>query len=89
MSFVSGRLLLTAHRPRKEQTEDASVHVFIRKLTTRHPPMLNPYRAEATPSLSVLAVSQSFAHPYLFYMKFFELRLLDYNRKSLFLIEVF
>lgn len=70
MSLVSGRLLLTAHRPRKEQTEDASVHVFIRKLTTRHPPMLNPYRTEATPSLSILAVFQSFAHPYLFYMDF-------------------
>lgn len=51
MSLVSGRLLLTVHRPQKEQLEDASVHVFIRKLTTRHPPMLNPYRTEATPSL--------------------------------------
>lgn len=71
MSLVSGRLLLTVHRPRKEQLEDTSVHVFIRKLTTRHPPMLNPYRTEATPSLSVLAVSQSFAHPYLFLIEVF------------------
>lgn len=63
MSLVSGRLLQTVHRPRKELLEDASVHVFIPKLTTRHHPMLNPYRTEATPSLSVLAVFQSFGPP--------------------------
>lgn len=68
MFLVSGRLLLTAHRPRKEQTEDASVHVFVRKLTTRHPPMLNPYRAEATSSLSVPTVFQSFGPPEPFYI---------------------
>lgn len=69
MFLASGRLLLTAHRSRKEQTEDASVHVFIRKLTTRHPPMLNPCRTEVTSLLSVPTVFQSFAHPSIYYMK--------------------